>query len=53
MGLCNSHQNAIEIVDLRNGNAVTTLAQNADIDGIRGLFDCTTPQKLDSLGGVC
>ena len=41
-GQRNSHQNAIEIVDLRNGNAVTTLAQNDDTDdtdGIGGLLD--------------
>ena len=37
--LCNSRQNAIEIVDLRNGNQVTTLARNGDTDGSGGLLD--------------
>ncbi|HEX8328866.1 MAG TPA: hypothetical protein VF629_15105 [Hymenobacter sp.] len=37
--LCNSRENAIEVVDLRNGNAVTTLAQNGDTDGAGGLLD--------------
>ncbi|MBF9238869.1 SMP-30/gluconolactonase/LRE family protein [Hymenobacter sp. BT683] len=37
--LCNSRENAIEMVDLRNGNAVTTLAQNGDTDGAGGLLD--------------
>ncbi|UOQ95944.1 hypothetical protein MUN81_11790 [Hymenobacter sp. 5317J-9] len=39
MYLCNSRENAIEVVDLRNGNAVTTLAQNGDTDGSGGLLD--------------
>ena len=39
MYLCNSRQNAIEIVDLRHGNAVTTLAQNGDTDGTGGQLD--------------
>ncbi|MCC3152578.1 hypothetical protein Q3A66_05150 [Hymenobacter sp. BT770] len=39
MYLCNSRGNAIEIVDLRNGNTVTTLAQNGDTDGSGGLLD--------------
>ncbi|MBH8569252.1 SMP-30/gluconolactonase/LRE family protein [Microvirga sp. STS02] len=39
MYLCNSRENAIEIVDLRNGNAVTTLAQNGDTDGTGGKLD--------------
>jgi DNA-binding beta-propeller fold protein YncE len=39
MYVCNSRQNAIEVVDLRNGNAVTTLAQNGDTDGTGGLLD--------------
>ncbi|WP_310392980.1 SMP-30/gluconolactonase/LRE family protein [Hymenobacter sp.] len=39
MYLCNSRENAIEVVDLRNGNAVTTLAQNGDTDGTGGLLD--------------
>ncbi|MBD2721215.1 SMP-30/gluconolactonase/LRE family protein [Hymenobacter armeniacus] len=37
--LCNSRENAIEVVDLRNNNAVTTLAQNGDTDGTGGLLD--------------
>ena len=37
--LCNSRENAIEIVDLRNGNKVTTLAQNPDTDGAGGKLD--------------
>ncbi|MDB5270292.1 MAG: hypothetical protein JWP58_3332 [Hymenobacter sp.] len=37
--LCNSRENAIEVVDLRNGNAVTTLAQNGDTDGTGGKLD--------------
>lgn len=37
--LCNSRENAIEVVDLRNSNAVTTLAQNGDTDGTGGLLD--------------
>ncbi|MBJ6109178.1 hypothetical protein JAO73_09160 [Hymenobacter sp. BT523] len=37
--LCNSRENAIELVDLRNNNAVTTLAQNGDTDGTGGLLD--------------
>ena len=39
MYLCNSRENAIEIVDLRNGNKVTTLAQNPDTDGSGGKLD--------------
>ena len=39
MYLCNSRENAIEIVDLRNGNKVTTLAQNPDTDGTGGQLD--------------
>ncbi|MBF9220424.1 SMP-30/gluconolactonase/LRE family protein [Hymenobacter ruricola] len=39
MYLCNSRENAIEVVDLRNGNTVTTLAQNGDTDGAGGLLD--------------
>jgi sugar lactone lactonase YvrE len=39
MYLCNSRQNAIEVVDLRNGNAVTTLVQNGDTDGAGGRLD--------------
>ncbi|WP_210515362.1 SMP-30/gluconolactonase/LRE family protein [Hymenobacter terricola] len=39
MYVCNSRENAIEIVDLRNGNAVTTLAQNGDTDGSGGKLD--------------
>lgn len=39
MYLCNSRENAIEIVDLRNGNKVTTLAQNPDTDGTGGKLD--------------
>ena len=39
MYLCNSRQNAIEMVDLRNGNKVTTLAQNGDTDGSGGKLD--------------
>lgn len=39
MYVCNSRENAIEVVDLRNGNTVTTLAQNGDTDGIGGLLD--------------
>ncbi len=39
MYVCNSRQNAIEIVDLRHGNTVTTLAQNGDTDGTGGLLD--------------
>lgn len=35
MYVCNSRENAIEVVDLRDGNAVTTLAQNGDTDGTR------------------
>jgi len=35
----NSRENAIEVVDLRNGNAVTTLAQNPDTDGTGGKLD--------------
>ncbi|SFP87314.1 SMP-30/gluconolactonase/LRE family protein [Hymenobacter arizonensis] len=37
--LCNSRENAIEMVDLRNGNQVTTIAQNGDTDGAGGLLD--------------
>jgi len=37
--LCNSRENAIEVVDLRHGNKVTTLAQNGDTDGAGGLLD--------------
>jgi sugar lactone lactonase YvrE len=39
MYLCNSRENSIEIVDLRNGNKVTTLAQNPDTDGTDGKLD--------------
>jgi DNA-binding beta-propeller fold protein YncE len=39
MYVCNSRENAIEVVDLRNNNAVTTLAQNGDTDGTGGLLD--------------
>ncbi|MCI1187626.1 SMP-30/gluconolactonase/LRE family protein [Hymenobacter sp. DH14] len=39
MYLCNSRENAIEVVDLRNGNTVTTLAQNPDTDGAGGKLD--------------
>ena len=39
MYLCNSRENAIEMVDLRNGNRVTTIAQNGDTDGTGGLLD--------------
>jgi len=39
MYLCNSRENSIEMVDLRNGNKVTTLAQNPDTDGSGGQFD--------------
>ena len=39
MYVCNSRENAIEIVDLRNGNKVTTLAQNPDTDGTGGKLD--------------
>jgi len=39
MYLCNSRENAIEVVDLRHGNAVTTLAQNGDTDGADGRLD--------------
>ena len=39
MYVCNSRENAIMVVDLRNGNAVTTLAQNGDTDGAGGLLD--------------
>ena len=39
MDLCNSHQNAIKIINLRNDNAVTILTQNDDTDGICGLLD--------------
>ncbi|MCC3158954.1 SMP-30/gluconolactonase/LRE family protein [Hymenobacter sp. 15J16-1T3B] len=37
--LCNSRENAIEIVDLKNNNQVTTLAKNGDTDGTGGLLD--------------
>ena len=37
--LCNSRENAIEVVDLRHNNAVSTLARNADTDGTGGLLD--------------
>ncbi|WP_375416129.1 hypothetical protein [uncultured Hymenobacter sp.] len=36
--LCNSRENAIEVVDLKD-NTVTTLAKNPDTDGRRGLLD--------------
>ncbi|GAA4385951.1 SMP-30/gluconolactonase/LRE family protein [Hymenobacter koreensis] len=36
--LCNSRENAIEMVDLKT-NSVTTLAQNGDTDGANGLLD--------------
>ncbi|UOG72841.1 hypothetical protein MTX78_11955 [Hymenobacter tibetensis] len=36
--LCNSRENAIEVVNLKN-NTVTTLAQNGDTDGTNGLLD--------------
>ncbi|KUG08989.1 hypothetical protein ASU33_12050 [Solirubrum puertoriconensis] len=36
--LCNSRQNAIEVVNLKD-NSVTTLAQNGDTDGTGGLLD--------------
>ncbi|GAB3222858.1 SMP-30/gluconolactonase/LRE family protein [Hymenobacter seoulensis] len=36
--LCNSRQNAIEVVNLKD-NSVTTLAQNGDTDGRKGLLD--------------
>ena len=36
---CNSRENAIEVVDLRNNNAVATLAQHGDTDGAGGLPD--------------
>ncbi|GAB3294167.1 SMP-30/gluconolactonase/LRE family protein [Hymenobacter tenuis] len=36
--LCNSRQNAIEVVNLKD-NSVTTLAQNGDTDGRNGLLD--------------
>ncbi|AIZ64032.1 hypothetical protein PK28_10600 [Hymenobacter sp. DG25B] len=36
--LCNSRQNAIEVVNLKD-NTVTTLAQNGDTDGRNGLLD--------------
>ena len=39
MYLCNSRENSIEIVDLRHGNKVTTLAQNPDTDGTGGKLD--------------
>ena len=39
MDLCNSRENSIEIVDLRNGNQVTTLAQNPDTNGTDGQLD--------------
>ncbi len=39
MYLCNSRDNAIEVVDLRHGNAVTTLARNGDTDGANGRLD--------------
>ncbi|GAB3866132.1 SMP-30/gluconolactonase/LRE family protein [Hymenobacter segetis] len=39
MYLCNSRENSIETVDLRNGNKVTTLAQNPDTDGSGGKLD--------------
>ena len=39
MYICNSRENAIEIVDLRNGNKVITLAQNPDTDGTGGKLD--------------
>ena len=37
--LCNSRENAIELVDLRHNNAVSTLARNADTDGTGGQLD--------------
>ena len=39
MYLCNARENAIELVDLRNHNQVTTLAQNPDTDGTGGQLD--------------
>ncbi|UOQ64377.1 hypothetical protein [Hymenobacter volaticus] len=36
--LCNSRENAIEVVNLKD-NTVTTLAQNGDTDGTNGLLD--------------
>ncbi len=37
--LCNSRENAVEVVDLRHNNAVSTLARNADTDGTGGQLD--------------
>ncbi len=39
MYVCNSRENAIEIIDLRNGNKATTLAQNPNTDGTGGQLD--------------